>query len=115
MAVGIEIGMNQDDKSNQGNKKRRGVPLNTNRIITPEMLETNRDLALEIVSSRVAEAFKDFESFIEFCKEAWEAKKLKRVNHLDRQIEQLSADEKAALLARLQPAKGTTAKIKADE
>jgi hypothetical protein len=111
----MKIDMNQDNESNQGTKKRRGIPLNTNRIITPEMLETNRDLALEIVSNRVAEAFKDFENFIEFCKEAWEAKKLKRVNHLDRQIEQLSPDEKAALLARLQPAKGITAKINADE
>jgi hypothetical protein len=82
-------------KSNRGNAKP------TNRKLTQALIESDRELAIEITCSRILDAFRTLEDAQTWLAVCWQAHEQKRFARIDSLTGDLSTIEKQRLLERL--------------
>lgn len=95
-------------KSNRGNTK------GLNRKLSQELIATNKELAIEITSTRILDAFQTLDEAQHWLAECWETHEQKRFARVDSLTGDLSDSEKRRLFdqlkAELQPARTRTTK-----
>jgi hypothetical protein len=90
--------------------KRTGFAIPLNRKVTPDMLQSDIELAYQITVNRVADAFTSKDQFLKFCEEAWQYKQDAKFQQFDTLLDELTDEQKQALINRLQKPKTTARK-----
>jgi hypothetical protein len=90
--------------------KRTGFAIPLNRKVTPDMLQSDIDLAYQITVSRIGEAFTNKDEFLKFCEEAWQYKQNAIFQEFEVLLDGLTEEQKEALVNRLQKPKTTARK-----
>lgn len=110
MTTELELELEETTEPETQTKSRAGYQSPMNRKITAEMVANELELAYQVAVARIVEAFDNKEAFLEFCKGAWDYKISQKFAKFNDLIQNMTDDEKQALLAQLQPSKPTTRK-----